>query len=351
MSKVTKNNNNNTKGQNPKPKKQQTKQVTKGTVRAKPKARSKQFKETFKMTRKELWTTVNNETDLDIQLKFNPDTYPPWFSKISQLFETYKIKYIKIHVTSFSSKLASGQYAYYIDVNPHDRPNGIENICAQSGHHSSYIAANSVTHYGGGMFRQYQRYATHSTDIYPFTFYMTLHANEPVNMHIQIEYSVTLYTPQLNATNTVNMLLPDKDGNEYSYQVGNTNNQAIAVKKGQLFSITSDAQQATVTAKGLTEPLFKDVGADNYVTINKAAAGLFENAKQVLFQSVDNTQAHIIDNLGDLAGAQTRINTSGDGQSTESLWTITGKALTDFAIKTGTRYIINAFVGYALDKM
>lgn len=353
MQSKSKNNVINTKGQNPKPKKQQNKQVTKGTVRAKSKARSKPYKETFKMVRKELWTAVNGETEFDIQLKFNPDTYPPWFSKISQLFETYKIKYIKIHVTSFSSRLASGQYAYYIDVNPNDRPTGIENICAQAGHHSSYIAKNSVTHYGGGMFRQYPRYATHATDIYPFTFYMSLKSNEPVNMQIQIEYSVTLYTPQLNASNTINMLLPDINGDAYAYQVGNTDNQNIKVKKGQLFSISSDAQHATVTVKGITEKLFEhieDVHIDA-VQVRSAAAQLFADAKQVLLETIDNTQAHILDNLADLVRDKIRINTSGDGQSLESVWTITGRALTDFVINTGTRAVLNSFVGYALDKM
>lgn len=319
--------------------------TTKKNGNKKNKKNGSTFKETFKITKKELWTSINTFGDVSIRRTFSSEYYPRWFAHIAKLFESYKIKYIRIHVKSNNPRTSAGSYAFYLDVTPTDRPRNFDDICTQDGHYAGWIASNGMKHYGGGMFRQQPRYYTHGSDKYPFTFYMDVMAKESVQLLIYIEYSVTFYIPQLNVGIDAVVNYTDENGNIGTEAIGSSTTQSITVKTGDYFTITTDAlESAVVTVNGITEKLFRILGevGNRYGIISPVAAALLGTPERLIFQLIDNSQTNILSTLSNMATNSTHVQATND-QTSRTAWTLSGIAAIPFVLDAGVRYLTNSF--------
>lgn len=303
------------------------------------------FKETFKVIKKELWTSINTFGDITVVRPFNSEYYPKWFANLAKLFESYKIKYIRIHVKSNNPRTSAGSYAFYLDVTPTDKPRNFDDICTQGGHYAGWIAQNGMKHYGGGMFRQQPRYYTHGSDKFPFTFYMDVQSKESIQLLIYIEYSVTFYIPQLNVGIDAVVNYTDENGNIGTEAIGNSTRQSISVKTGDYFTITTDAlESATVTVNGITEKLFRILGevGSRYGLISPVAAALLGTPERLIFELIDNAQSNILSTLSNMVSNSTHVQATND-QTTRSAWTLSGRAALPFVLNSGSRYLTNSF--------
>lgn len=340
----TQQNKRNKSGQTNTPNKKQNK-ANKQTKAKQYKRSGSTFKETFKITKKELWTTVDTFGDMSLMRPFSPQYYPKWFANIARLFESYKIKYLRIHVKSNNPKTSAGSYAFYLDVTPTDRPKDFEDICTQGGHYSGWIAQSGMKHYNGGMFRQQPRYYTHGPDKYPFTFYMDIQSKESVQLLVYIEYCVTFYIPQLNIGLEAVIHYTDENGNIGTEATGGSTKQSIQVNTGDYFTITTDAlQAATITVNGITEKLFKVLGevGSRYGIISPIAAALLGTPERLIFQVVDNVQTNILSTLSDMVDNNSRVEAQSD-DITRTTWTLSGVAALPFVLDAGARFLINSF--------
>lgn len=354
MSTQTKNKKN-TKGQStPKPKQKSTTQtIVKQTVvkQSKPvQKKKKAFKETFKITKKELWKSLKAVTNQTVMIQFSPEFYPPWFGRISSLFEAYKIKYMKIYVNSGSSSMNSGTYAYYIDVNAKDSPMNMEEICAQAGFHLSKISSHSTTTYGGGMFRQHPRYLTHGTDIYPFTFFMDISSKDAITMQIYIEYCVTFYIPQISPAGQACMTTAIGTNQTYDILQGGATRKKLTVMKGDYFSIVTDSLDAQITSRGVTKDLwYIDTGFENVARINHAGALLMGEADKIAFQTMDQSQASYVTTINYMISQENPVVFIGDYM--KCFYIISGVATETFVFDAQVAYLYNSFSSPSFIKM
>lgn len=294
----------------------------------------------FKKT--ELWGPVEGFRNASMDYRFDKLQYPPWFKQFAQLFESYLIHNIEIKVVSTSSKMDTGLYAFYLDVNKGDRPETVADICAQYGSKMMQISQTGSMSYGKEVFRQQYRYLTHNTTEYPFTLYINAQSSTDIYLQVYITYDVTFYVPQLSNQATYNVygVVDDSIGN---ITVGDTGSQSITVRAGDVFAVSTDAADSEIEVNGVKANLFKRIGETFNFNLNPIAVELFGNASQLILNSIDNSQSNILGKLSDLvADAQiVGVNAS----LLRNIFTISGRAVRDFVIRTGTRYLVNSFAG------
>lgn len=294
----------------------------------------------FKKT--ELWGPVEGFRNASMDYRFDPTQYPPWFKQFAQLFESYLIHNIEIKVVSTSSKMDTGLYAFYLDVNKGDRPETVADICAQYGSKMMQISQSGSMNYGKEVFRQQYRYLTHNTTEYPFTLYINAQSSTDIYLQIYITYDVTFYVPQLSNQATYNVygVIDDSIGN---ITVGDTESQTMTVRAGDVFAVSTDAADAEIEVNGVKAKLFKQIGETFNFNLNPIAVELLGNASQLILNIIDNSQTNILGKLSDLV-ADTQI-VGVNSSLLRNIFTISGRAVRDFVIRTGTRYIVNSFTG------
>lgn len=294
----------------------------------------------FKKT--ELWGPVEGSKNASMDYRFDSIQYPPWFKNFAQLFESFVIHSIEIKIVSTSSKMDTGLYAFYLDVNKGDRPETIADICAQYGSKMMQISQSGSMIYGKEVFRQQFRYLTHNTTEYPFTLYVNAQSNTDIHLQIYITYDVTFYVPQLSNQVTYNIYgLIDNRIDHVTY--GGAGRQYLPVKAGDVFAVSTDAAETVIEANGMKANLFTQVGSTNNFNLNPRALELLGNASQIILSSVDNSQTSILGRLTDLVLGSEFVGVN--SSLLRNIFTISGRALRDFVIRTGTRYIINSFTG------
>lgn len=294
----------------------------------------------FKKT--ELWGPVEGTKNASMDYRFNNVQYPPWFKQFAQLFESYLIHNIEIKIVSTSSKMDTGLYAFYLDVNKGDRPETVADICAQYGSKMMQISQTGSMKYGKEVFRQQYRYLTHNTNEYPFTLYVNAQSNTDIHLQIYITYDVTFYVPQLSnqVAYTVYGVI---DKNVGMITTGDAGRQSMKVKAGDIFAVSSDAAETEIEVNGVTAKLFNKVGSSNNFNVNPIAAELLGDASQIILNSIDNSQETILGTLSQLIGGPQFVGVN--SSLLRSIFTMSGRAVRDFVIRTGARYIINSFTG------
>lgn len=294
----------------------------------------------FKKT--ELWGPIEGRKTASMDYRFDNMTYPPWFKRFAELFESFVIHNIEIKVVSTSSKMDTGLYAFYLDVNKGDRPETVADICAQYGSLMKQISQSGSMSYGKEVFRQQYRYLTHNTNEYPFTLYVNAQSNTDIYLQVYITYDVTFYVPQLSPTDTYNVygVIDNSVGN---ITAGDTGRQYIEVKAGDVFAVSTDAGETEIETNGVKANLFNYKQESATFALNPVALDLLGNASQLVLNSIDNGQTNVLGKLTDLL---TSAELVGINRSLlRSIFTISGRAVRDFVIRTGTRYIINSFTG------
>lgn len=294
----------------------------------------------FKKT--ELWGPVEGSKNASMDYRFDNTEYPPWFKQFAQLFESYIIHNIEIKIVSTSSKMDTGLYAFYLDVNKGDRPETVADICAQYGSKMMQISQSGSMSYGKEVFRQQFRYLTHNTDEYPFTLYINAQSNTNIFLQVYITYDVTFYVPQLSNQVTYNVygVIDKSVGN---ITIGDAGRQAMKVKSGDVFAVSTDAAEAEIEVNGVTAKLFKQIGSTFNFILNPIAVELLGDASQIVLNTVDNSQTSILGKLNELISGTEFVGVN--STLLRNIFTISGRAVRDFVIRTGTRYIINSFTG------
>lgn len=309
-----------------------------------PKNKSKEINPmtTCRFKKTELWGPVEGTRNASMDYRFSNTQYPPWFKQFAQLFESYVIHNIEIKVVSTSSKMDTGLYAFYLDVNKGDRPETVADICAQYGSKMMQISQSGSMYYGKEVFRQQYRYLTHNTDEYPFTLYINAESNTNIFLQVYITYDVTFYVPQLSNQGSYN-IYGVIDNSATTVTSGDAGRQYLKVKAGDVFAISTDAAETVVETNGVQANLFRQVGSTNDFVMNAVALDLLGNASQLVLSTVDNSQTSILGKLTDLLAATHLVGVN--SSTLRNIFTISGRAIRDFVIRTGTRYIINSFTG------
>lgn len=181
--------------------------------------------------RRELWFEVS--TTGTGSKSFDSDHFPLWFNNYSKLYETYRMRNIRVHWTSGYSQFAGGYvYASY-NTNPSQVGEAFspETIFAQQNAGRSKLSANgTITIPPSAYLQQPNRRQCSGPNSFLFEFRYYISANnindDPPSGSITfwIEYDCTFYTPQISLTGSTPDPTPDpepvpdpEDGEDYLF--------------------------------------------------------------------------------------------------------------------------------------